>query len=215
MRNLIIIALIFFIHLAGCSDPVISPGHTAEVIQPLKPGSRWIYVDSSFGASTAVDTTEIRLGSKVTLKMAGTPEAYPWMVHFNGTLLRTNFINNDSRGLWHFGEVNENDTLLLKKKWAKYPVNVGDSFIEPRYSYDSRTKQYSYTGDWEWTCVSLRTKIKLSNGNEIDNIVYRAETAPGTETYLYYSPGIGYSGWRIVSQGSTVYVQTLSSYELN
>lgn len=216
MKKLLFAAAVLLFLFFGCKDETVQPSLSSGTIQPLKVGNSWAYIDTVFGPAVSVDTTIITVENKFNLTGAvNENDVYTWKVTSGGNWIRTNFIKTDSKGLWHYGEVNGADTLYAKKQWVMYPVKLGDSFSEPRYVYDSRKNTYQYSDTWNWRCVSLQTEITLSIGKKIKCIVFQAETGPNTETLLYYSPDIGYAGWRIVVSGKTVFVQTLQGYNLN
>jgi len=216
MQNKYIISLfgIFFsiLILTGCSDEASAPYAAPNAIQPLAVGNEWTFTDSIFVMDgVSVGTTRIVV-SKVS-SVSPDQFLFDWQVYGDNTLLRTNLVSTDAAGLWHYGEIVNAETLLVKKQWAKYPVNAGDSFKEPRYSY-SPSAGFNFTETWTWTCISKSYPITLANGQVVDCIAFRTIDGSGAETTILYAENIGYAGWITKVDGSVVFKETLASYSL-
>ncbi len=210
--------IIFFI-LFGCKkDEAVNPPEEKGNIQPLTVGNEWHYVDSTFIDSLAiVDTTiNIKITAKQFMeKIADGKEVYSWDVFRDSVLLRENFVRLEDDGLWHYGEVNNSDTLNAAKMWGKYPVYIGDTFNEKRYVYDSVSHSYSEDDVWKWTCTELYKPIRMKSGRTIYCIVFSTENKNGEEIQLLYSVNIGYAGWITKKNNKIIFRETLTSYNLN
>ncbi|MFO7445125.1 MAG: hypothetical protein R6W90_02115 [Ignavibacteriaceae bacterium] len=215
MQNKFIIplAVLFFIIIFnGCIDEPLAPYSVPNPIQPLAVGNEWIFTDSVFVMDgVSVGTTRI-IVSGVTLVSSG-QLFFDWQVYGENTLLRTNLISTDEKSLWHHGEVVNAETLLVKKQWSKYPVNIGDTFTEPRYSY-SAADGFSYTETWTWKCISKNYPVTLAGGQKINCIAFQTTDFSGAETTILYAENIGYAGWITKVNGVLVFKETLASYTL-
>ncbi len=137
-----------------------------------------------------------------------------WDIYKNNIFLKRNLLNLEEDGLYHYAEINNDDTLFIRKLWAKYPVNVGDQFLEPKYTYNSGTGEYEFTGNWKWHCVSIDSQITIHSGTKIFCHIFRAEPESGKEVYLIYALNVGYAGLQINQDGERIFREILINYSL-
>ncbi|HMB90597.1 MAG TPA: hypothetical protein VKP65_07105 [Rhodothermales bacterium] len=182
-------------------------------IQPLAAGNTWTYVDSVFsGDAVSVSPLTISIPGRTTVANHR-GEVYRWVVSADGQVRETNLIGREEENLFHYATIVQDDTLLARKRWAAYPVRVGDTFQEPRYSYDAQTGTFTETAVWTWTCIS--TTAPFNAGNQpLTAVVYRTNPNATTEHELIYAPGIGYVGWTTRVDGVVVFKERLTSYTL-
>jgi hypothetical protein len=211
-------SLIFLILLiAGCEDGTVDPVNLTFEIQPLRTGNTYFYTDSTnLDENWKIDSTWITVSGKTTV--TGEPNSQGvamWDVYTNGVFVRRNLINLEQDGLYHYAEINNDDTLFIRKLWAKYPVQVGEQFLDPRYTYMPDSGAYRFDGNWKWHCTSIDSQIRIQNGTSLICHIYRAVPETGTEVYLAYALNVGYIGWQVNQEGEMKYRQILTNYTLN
>jgi len=184
----------------------------AVTIQPLSIGSTWTFVDSVFSENVAV--------SPLTISIPGTASVpdrrggvYQWEVKADGQVRETNLIGLEDGHVIHYAAIVQGDTLLARKTWAIYPVAVGDTFQEPRFSYDAGQQDFVETGTWTWTCISTTDQLQVG-GRTLSLVVFEARPDASTAHRLAYALDVGYAGWTTRVDGAVVFKETLVSYTL-
>ncbi|GEM_PF-5381155 len=211
-KNLVLPCLLISFLFFGCDDEPVSPEEIAGRIQPLAVGNEWHFIDSIYKSGTvSTGETIIKVSAKSVLSGE---EVFNWQVFGGNQLLRTNLVNTGVNGLWHYGEIIGSDSLFIKKQWAKYPVQIGESFTEPRFTYDDINHSFSQTDTWTWTCINKDYIITLQDGTKIKCIVFKTVDKTGSEVNILYSENIGYAGWITIVNGEVVFKETLSTYLL-
>ncbi len=203
----------------GCSDTSVpvTPLDPGTGVQPLAVGSSWTFVDSVFGTSVSTSPLTIKVSGKSTYAYQGSNrEVFVWDVYAGSSLLRRNLIRNESNGLWHYAEIDgvNDDTLHVRKMWARYPTSRGESYTEDRYTYNPSTHGYAKTDTWTWSCLSTSEPIPVGNGITKPGIVYWTQVDGNTEHRLFYVPEIGYAGWETKVDKKVTFRETLTSYSL-
>jgi hypothetical protein len=216
MKIKIILALVLTFWFSGCKDESLSPVNLTFEIQPLRTGNTYYYVDSTrLGESWQIDSTEMHVAGigTITGEVNAQGVAF-WDEYTSGEFVKRKMLNLESDGLYHYAEINGNDTLHLRKMIAKYPVNVGDTFVEPRYIYNFETSEYIFAGNWTWRCISVDHPLTIESGVNLICHIYRAQPEEGTEVLLFYALNVGYTSTQILTADTLQYKQILTRYEL-
>jgi hypothetical protein len=205
----------------GCGDNAgapVTPNPTGTGLQPLAVGSSWSFIDSSFGpSSVTASNVTIKVGAKSNLVFQNSNrEVYVWEVFDGANLRERNLIRNETDGLWHYAWIDalNNDSLIVRKMWAKYPVSRGDEFKEDRYAYDPIQRKYTKTATWTWSCLSTTQQIQVGPGVTKTGIVYWTQADSITEHRIFYVPEIGYAGWETKVSQRVTFRETLVGYQL-
>lgn len=202
MKYFSLIVMLFLIVFAGCKkdDSPVSQD-TSAVLMPLSVGNQWVYVDSIFtesGALDIVDTVTLGITGKRTVVYEGkNVEVFYWNWIYKGVADQLIWLcRNESDGLNSYGlQASESNYVLKKSQWLKFPVNVGESWKNYSFVYSDSTK--TFTADTSlYTCTSVNEKVKTAKGEyECYSYLLRRVFPEGTyEIYMYMSKNVGYVG---------------------
>ncbi|MHA2028917.1 MAG: hypothetical protein ACW99Q_05965 [Candidatus Kariarchaeaceae archaeon] len=221
----IFLIIILTICIVGCtSDKNPLMGFDNSVLKPLAIGNRWEYLLTFSSPDTSFERTIVEeINDKITINYDGnvadvylSQEFYPYST-FVKTMLR-----NEVDGLYRFGALTENDTLISKTLLFKYPTNIGDSWFMHNFRihldgtisiadsvqiecYANDEKFETLIGNYDchvyhYQIISVFGKT-LSLLNKItdypENLLSIIEPDDSTyilDIFLYYKPGIGRVG---------------------
>ncbi len=188
------------------------------VIQPLQVGYSWKYLDTNFsntGNPVSKDTTFLSITGIHQVNIDGTDVtlyewSWNWMPHLK--LL----CNNDVGGFYFYGSKTDTRINILDKNlYVKFPILPNESWSSSDYlsrNFIDSTALYvidDVTKRCESTNEIFNTKAGAFKCYKIHS------TEKNTDTYTYYSPGIGYVGCIQMTDGKIVYTKTLVSYNLS
>jgi hypothetical protein len=190
------------------SGTITKYNSTADVICPLFAGNVWTYVDSTFsstGSFTVKDSSRLMIVGKNSFSYQGqSMEFYYW----NWINLKTGklqpyswLMRNDNDGLSIYGGYFRNQpTTLIKTLAEKYPVNVGDTWNCPRWTFSSVDSSFKIADTVKYSCISTN-QVYATPGGNFNCYVYtyqRKYTSAGVamidDNYLYYDKTRGYVG---------------------
>lgn len=212
IRSFLTLAVAALLFTSGCE--LFGSEDRDDTIQPLAVGNTWTFVDSVYGAAPSVSELTIRVPGRTSIREDGRlREVFKWEVSAGGEVLRTNLVSVEDGDFWHHGIITGPDTLLLRTLWAPYPVSVGDTFEDERYTYDAQTGTYTLTGPWTWRCIDTDAPMRVG-GETLEAVVFSTTPEEGTEHRIYYAVGVGYAGWTTLVDGSPVFSERLRTYTL-
>ncbi|TSA26845.1 MAG: hypothetical protein D4R68_06665 [Ignavibacteriales bacterium] len=193
-------------HNGSGSVTKYNPG--TDVICPLYVGISWTYIDSSFNTSgvfTSRDSSRLGIMGKGSYSYQGQNiELFYW----NWINLKTNkpstyswLKRNDNDGLNSYGGYFRNQpSNLVKSLGNKFPVNAGDTWNSPTWSFTPSDSAFHITDTLKYTCLSTNEIFKTPAGNFSCYVyTYQRKTTVNnqttiSDTYLYFVKNKGYIG---------------------
>lgn len=193
-------------HNGSGSVTKYNPG--ADVICPLYVGISWTYIDSTFNSSgvfTSRDSSRLGIVGKGTFNyQSQSIELFYW----NWINIKTNkpqsfswLMRNDNDGLNCYGGYFRNQPSTLKKSIGqKFPVNVGDTWDYPRWTFNVRDSVFYISDTSKFSCLATN-QIYRTPAGDFSCYVYtyqRKYTLNNQQmtddNYLYYTKNKGYIG---------------------
>jgi len=223
IQNLIfVLAICLFIMSCEKEKTEIIP----KFIQPLGIGYHWVYADSTFSPYEGFlysDTSILTVTGKTSIMHYGEEtEVYFWswdFLHGYGISSTVWLCNNSDEGFYIYGAIYEGNYYLQPKSLSiKFPVKINESWDRLNYSLiKSIDSTYLYnTNKTTITCTSVNESFYAGSHNYKCFIYKLSMGDPGDliEIYAYYSPEVGYIGYKRMYNGSLIFTKTLISYDL-
>ncbi len=219
-KRVIVVSLLIFISVWNCgcdSDKTVDPPPPPDDLVALSIGNFWEFkILERFHTSdqwqTAIyDSVAFRIVDIIPTIVDGDTimaAVEEWYHPRTNRPLKASWLKqNFEDGLYFLGGVSDEDTLMNKTLFLKYPASKGDTWGVPWISYDLWDNKFLYPDTLTFTCISSDTLLKTPVGN-FDCVVYYFEKSQGEDIlfddliYDYYSPGVGLVGRHYKREGS-------------
>ncbi len=193
-------------HNGSGSVTKYNPG--ADVICPLYVGISWTYIDSIYGSTgtfTLRDSSRLGIIGKGNYSYQGQNiELFYW----NWINLKTNkpstyswLMRNDNDGQNCYGGYFRNQPSTLKKSLGqKFPVNAGDTWDYPRWTFNTKDSVFQIVDTSKFSCLATNQIYRTPAGDFSCYVyTYQQKTTVNNltttyDTYLYYAKNKGYVG---------------------
>lgn len=191
------------------------------VIQPLKVGYSWTFIDSTFtndGVFSNVDTSTVSvIGNEFTKYDGKEIELFYWKWDFYDRI----WLYTIEEGTRYSYGLRENDVsyLITQSLDIPYPIDIDDTWNS--FSFNLKENNDSIYGAVSDTvanrCVDKKYSFKTIIG-ELECIVtfYSRQTGDDLrETYIYHCPNIGYVGLENKVNNIITFKKTLMNYDFS
>ena len=204
---------------ANCSDegsPTLPPPPDPAIC-PLTIGNTWTYVDSVWqGGPPVIFSSSVRItGDTIVTVDLADYEVYRW-VHYDSLNQEqtTLFVRNESFGLWELGIECPIDTLTYRQLNAKYPAEIGDTWLKSWYRCGMGQIMGFPAGTAQ--CLAVDSLYTTPAGTFSCYLYQEEYDLPIFGLYticMYYAPNIGIVAMEIQSDLVTM-KSVLNSYTL-
>ena len=211
-----------FIHIFGASlfiftsctkNPVTDDTAKNTVLIPLSLGNSWSYISYSYMADSIISGLTDSTRTTIIGQTSVNHNSQQYDVSIAAFFYPSNNTQpvdskwlywNGNDGLYIFGGIASEDTLIDKLLYLKYPVARGDTWKAPHLTYDILIKRFFVDDSLSYCCVSTNEQLDTPVGT-FECYVYHYRIRPEEDVleywdyYEYYVPGIGKVGTVIKS----------------